>query len=427
MNYYVVNYLVWLLEMFINNTILIFSLPSKKEISKFKQFVILTAFQIVPFTLKYLYNSNGIIRNIVLAWILFAITLYLHLFHEGALWKKILLPLATSVVGFTAELCTMFALGDRAEEVALTFGKQITFIYLTYHTLFSAVLLLVFMVAWRRIIRIQNFTNWRLMGVSFILPIGQILLIHVINAELLEATVRVHNGFIIGAFASFVADIFLLYVILDQQNKAEMERVLREMETEMILSQAHYEEIERRREDFAKLRHDLNNQLVVLGDLMQNNKNEKAREMLEELNGFIVRTREKEFCADPIVDAVLSEYRSICEEKGISYTCDITISETISINPVKLCSIYSNLLKNAVAAAEKCEDENRKIEVTASTSGNYMNVKVLNGFSEKEPVIQTDRKHYGLEILGQIANEYNGFFEQEVVGNCYESFLSICI
>ena len=70
-----------------------------------------------------------------------------------------------------------------------------------------------------------------------------------------------------------------------------MEEV-RELQHAMELEKVHYEQIEARREEMAKLRHDYNNVITSVMYLIENGKTEEAREIMRDLSERINGTKE---------------------------------------------------------------------------------------------------------------------------------------
>lgn len=430
MNYLLLNYIEWVSNMIINNIIIVFALPCKRIRSRLAHIGILSAFQILPLTFKFFFNESDLVRNLALALTVGAILLYQHFFQEDQFFKKLLFNILILAVSFLGELLAMVVLADRLEGVIISLNQPLAFTFLIYQFLFATIFLIIMLLLWNLLLRKVHYQA-RSLILFFAFPISQILLVNALDSEIHWANMRAEVGLSVGVVISFLADIYLLYVLLEQQRKAEIEQNLREMQTQMLLSQEHYKEIERRRDEFAKIRHDLNNQMMVVQDLIQQNQTEKAQEMLTNMLGYVANTREYEYCADPIVNAVLSENKALCAEKNIAYDCDIPILQPLTLDPVKVCSIFSNLLRNAVAATDACPDaEHRRIDVIASVSGAYLNVKVSNGIPQKDAVKKkkqatASRKHYGLEILKQIAEEYHGHFETCENDRLFEAFISV--
>lgn len=99
-----------------------------------------------------------------------------------------------------------------------------------------------------------------------------------------------------------------------------------------------------------------------------------AEIMQEELN----RTKTEQYCSNPIVNAVLSEKESVCRELGFSMDIQVQIPKGVEVAPLHLCSIFSNLLDNAIEAVRELEQGKRIIEVSGGLKGYYLLVKVSN-------------------------------------------------
>ena len=86
--------------------------------------------------------------------------------------------------------------------------------------------------------------------------------------------------------------------------------------------------------------------------------------------------------------------------------------EAIEIESIDLCSIFSNLLNNAVHAAQKTE--NPTISLNASYSNSELNVEISNTTLEKDIEYRDPKFHgYGLLILNDLAKKYHGSFSTQ--------------
>ena len=434
MNFYLINYFEWVIAMVLQSVIIVFSLPCKKKLGRISQIAILAGMQLVPLTLKYLFNDNMALRNGMLLLTTAAVLAYQILFQEGKVYKKILFLFLIMVMNFLGEFVASMLLADQLAGIQLTMDMPIVFVYLVYQFIFANIFMLLLLLIWSRILKMARF-DARLMICAFVFPISQVLLLLSINTAVYDDGSGATNQWIVaaGLVMSLLADVYLMYMLLQEQQKKEMEKRLSEIEMQRALSQQHYEEIESRREEFAKIRHDINNQLSAIGSLVEAGNDEKAKEMIASLGGFVASTAEYQYCADPIVNAVLTENSRLCEEMGIRFDCDILIASPLKIDPVKVCSIFSNLLRNALAAAKRVKVDKSEaeafVEVYSEICGEYLNVKVRNADlpqeGKKRKRTDRDRKHYGILILKQIAEEYNGFYEVKEEDRVYECFVSV--
>ena len=121
---------------------------------------------------------------------------------------------------------------------------------------------------------------------------------------------------------------------------------------------------------------------------------------------------------------VLNENETICKERGILFEYEININIPLKMNSVVVCSIFSNLLKNAVAGAiEALNDDKRPyVNVKAYADAVYLHVIVQNSYKAGE---DKKRKGYGQEILRSLAEKYDGQMEIKKEKGMYEVSISV--
>lgn len=87
-----------------------------------------------------------------------------------------------------------------------------------------------------------------------------------------------------GILLCLVADIALLAYTISHEKKASLEEELHEIRYVTELEQAHYQELEQRRDELAKLRHDFNNQLAAISHLARSGDEGAAQALIESLS-----------------------------------------------------------------------------------------------------------------------------------------------
>lgn len=150
----------------------------------------------------------------------------------------------------------------------------------------------------------------------------------------------------------------------------------------MRLQQAYYEELEKNQTQIRKVRHDMNNHLSVIRELFENGRREEANQYFKEAERQILDTN-RVFCKNSIVNAVLNARYNQAVELGIDCFFHIDLSYVNGIDPVSLCTIFSNTLDNAIEASMKMENpEKRKISVKARcTENGYFSYEITNAKS----------------------------------------------
>lgn len=227
--------------------------------------------------------------------------------------------------------------------------------------------------------------------------------------------------FILVAMAIFaLSDILFLKFISDLEKKNALEKELKELEQTCLILEKHYEGIEAKRYETAKIRHDIKNQITAVRNLVLSGRSDEAGELMGELERSIEQTKEYEYCGIPIINAVLEEKDTVCKEDRIELTVDICSELLSEITKKELCCIFSNLMDNAIKANLKVE-KNRYIQLKTVHKGNYTVIACKNPVphSYRSGKLSPEKSRgYGLKILRDIAAAHDGSFDVEVSDEC---------
>ena len=218
----------------------------------------------------------------------------------------------------------------------------------------------------------------------------------------------------------------ILQILFTNSKKKEAEDNLRELQHIRELEKVHYTAIEARRQELVKVRHDFSNQLATVYQLVAASEEEVAEKLLGELKQSIDSTIEYSFCQNAIVNAVLTEKQKDCDLEGIELEAKVAIGEEYNISPLHLCSIFTNLLDNAICACKPIAQDQRRIEIRTIVKGDYLHIKCVNPVTDN-PIKGRSGKGYGKIILSDIANDYNGNFTAERIDNKYIAIISLLL
>lgn len=139
------------------------------------------------------------------------------------------------------------------------------------------------------------------------------------------------------------------------------------------------------------------------------------------------------YCANKIADAILVLKAGACGKAGVDFSFEGAVPDELAVDELELCSVFSNLLDNAMNAASELSDaenggECPHVSVSSTLRGAYLIVKVANSCAS--PTNSDDiaarkvawcrkdanpvREHgWGLEIVGDICARYEGTFALE--------------
>lgn len=220
------------------------------------------------------------------------------------------------------------------------------------------------------------------------------------------------------SFLTFlVADIVYLYFMADLEKKAVLEREVNSLKYARQLEEQHFKQIEEKRYEVAKIRHDINNQLASIKNMVHSRHIEQAEELIGELENTVRNTQEYRYCSIPVVNAVISEKNKEAEKYGIQLVTKIDIPDSAGITQHHLCSAFANMIDNAIRAERGFteKDSDRKIiNVDAVSDSVSVYITVRNYVSGVEISREDDSSlhGYGQQILGDIAQIYSGRFEK---------------
>lgn len=140
------------------------------------------------------------------------------------------------------------------------------------------------------------------------------------------------------------------------------------------------------------------------------------------------------YCRNDVVDALLALKARRAGEEGVAFEVHADIPARLAIDDVDLCALFSNMLDNGINGAVKAEGR-RFVRLDASVRGAMLVVRVANSCSpgSGEPSGDLGRQGWrtmgshgwGLDILGALAQRYNGSFESAAKGDQWVASLVV--
>ena len=212
---------------------------------------------------------------------------------------------------------------------------------------------------------------------------------------------------------SNLALVFILKkIISDYTIKNENEMIIHKIESQYN----HYIELQSAQLRVRKLYHDMKNHLICI----ENMKNQEALS-LEYINSIRMELEEWnsiKTTGNMIVDIILSEKQQVCRDKNINFIVEVNLVKYDFIDMMDMCSIFSNILDNAIEACDKIEDcKNRNIRIVSNIINKFLVIKCenskVNNIVEKSNKIFTDKKDkfihgIGINSIKTSVEKYNG-------------------
>lgn len=188
---------------------------------------------------------------------------------------------------------------------------------------------------------------------------------------------------------------------LDYENKMIKDNVLKE--------QNYYKKINEEKDKVRSLHHDIKNHIICIKNLCEDEKIDKILEYINsmEVNINAYRKLSKDFnTGNMILDSILREKKLICIEKGIDFYVDMDFSKSSFIEMIDICTIFSNLIDNAIEACDKIHmsDIPKKITLKSKYIDDFCIILVentkINEIKKSKNLFLTSKKNSYMHGIG---------------------------
>ena len=185
-----------------------------------------------------------------------------------------------------------------------------------------------------------------------------------------------------------------------------------------------YEEIRASIEQNKELVHDTKNHYLVISEYVKNQEYEKLENYVDEIRRNFVKINPQIYTGNHVVDLILGQKRILAVQKGIDFQLDVTPLSSLTMEEREICSLFGNLLDNALEACEKVTDkERKKISIKIEQHMQMLFLEIKNG-TDKLPAKsghtfltskQDKSLHgYGLKSVERIVTRYDGDLAYEM-------------
>lgn len=240
-----------------------------------------------------------------------------------------------------------------------------------------------------------------LMGTSLCLTISGIKYISkYVPEKRLEDFIKI---LVIISFISIICFIIILLYMI-RENKL-IKKYLENDKLLIMTQKSLYDAMLAKNKATVDFRHDLLGHLVCLNELIHKGDMEKVDAYLENMTGRIELIQNKVYTTEnDVIDAVLNYFVAALDEE-VRINVEGKCTGELSIEPVELCTITSNIFKNATEALCKKGDRIRYLDVSVMKNRGHMMLRVSNSIQESVPALD---KRTGLPETSKEDKENHG-------------------
>lgn len=212
---------------------------------------------------------------------------------------------------------------------------------------------------------------------------------------------------------------------LDYENKVIKDNVLKECN--------YYLEISKEKDKVKSLYHDMKNHMICIRHLCKEKDTDKALEYIDSIESNIAnynQLNEELYTGNMILDSILRVKKSICIEKEIDFCVDMDFSKHDFIDMVDVCTIFSNIIDNAIEACDKinCSDTPRKIILKSKYIHGFCIILIentkVNEIKQRKNLFLTNKKISYMHGIGlnNVKNTVEKYFGEVIFNYSKNTF-----
>lgn len=217
-------------------------------------------------------------------------------------------------------------------------------------------------------------------------------------------------------FITFLVERFLI-----QEQEEETENVyLMEKQLE------YYQNCDMLDKELRKFRHDIKGHFIGMEYLLEHKNYEELSTYFKELNDSFTFQEKMYFSGNLIIDSILNYDMPNRCNPHVNKVVYGRLVDIVTISSIDLCTLFSNMLSNAINAVNECSlEEHPKLSVRFDYGSKFFSITIINSIPAKnitlkkeEIMVPLDRNHgHGMRKIRDICEKYNGEFNQTGEGN----------
>ncbi len=290
------------------------------------------------------------------------------------------------------------------------------FAMITLNVMYSCMFVLI-VIIWCKVIKKYNIKS---LSLFILFPVGQALFTVACAYPTTKFKVLENPFMSIAVIVSIASDIIMFIALRDNNNLETAKERAAAAEKEMELQLQYYSELIEKMTEIREYRHDINNLVSVAEALITDDSSQSSKDFIGEMKHKAEGMKIPVYTSSEIANAVLWKKEQEAKQAGVDFKVKADVGESFPLDKIDICSLFANLLDNAVNEAK--ETEEKTVEVTMGRRFGLLMVEVVNSANDnpeiagrKKPKSAKEGDHgHGLGIVEKIAEKYGGKFVFEV-------------
>lgn len=265
---------------------------------------------------------------------------------------------------------------------------------------------------------------WHYAVLGLLIPLGSIYFvdkIFLISDRYEEYTDFAVVSSLVLLLANYIIFGFNEWMLHDAETR-EKNR-LYELQLELCNRQAVEQEIYNM--DIRRIRHDINNHLVILLEMVQRGDVESAEQLICEMLDKVKKHNIEEIShsGNMVLDSLINYKNAIACREGIFFSANVNVPVNLPFQAGDLAIVFGNLIDNGLDACRELEEGKRHMELYISYEKEMLLITVSNPYKGKRfkgengqfVTTKKNKEYHGLGILSveQALEPYHGELQMD--------------
>ncbi|CEO15062.1 sensor histidine kinase [Paraclostridium sordellii] len=219
---------------------------------------------------------------------------------------------------------------------------------------------------------------------------------------------------------SFISSILLTMVVFKAIKNIKDKNEENLLKEKIDMQYNYYLNLQESQNKVKRLYHDMSNHIMCIKTM--SSEQEDLNNYIDGISKNLNKFKEIYNTGNMILDIILNEKQAKCNENDISLYCDINFSKCNFIEMTDVCSIFSNIIDNAIEACNKINNGEKYIKIRGTVVKSYYVIRCenskINKIKIKNNKIITSKKDkfihgIGLKSVKSSLKKYDGELEIE--------------
>lgn len=240
---------------------------------------------------------------------------------------------------------------------------------------------------------------------------------------------KTNSLFLILAIFMVLICIFLYRMLSTVIKESNTEIELSSLQKQKHLEQEQENSLQIRKQDTLNFQTKTIQKLMVFQSFLEQGMYKQADAAIKDLNQTFQKERFHPYCQNNLLQAILEGKRIRAEQNHIQVSYEILLPENLSIATTDISSIFFNLLDNAIEACNASGHPSPAIRLSANISNGFLTIYMhntknpLQKFTHRTTKSESFSHGYGLSIIEDICQRYNGSYQWIDHGDIFDSIV----